>query len=203
MEVPSHVLGLHEKPFHPELLQAVFCHLTKAMAFRILSFEKFSAYIIINPLLQIPGFLNGTYNVGDKSLAPCDLLNEKKIAKDWLLSGLLNRASLLCLQWSMKHHEMSVLVIHCTMTKQITKCNQLQRQKHTHIYKTTFPLILWNKEPPANYIILCFEPVIQYRQPCLRNLSLCFIKPPILLTGFLLSSKDQVPLRNWPRRNLT
>lgn len=78
MEFPSHVPGLHEKPFHPELLQAVFCHLTKARAFRILSFVKFSACIIINPLLHIPGFLNSTHYVGDKPLVPHDLLNEKK-----------------------------------------------------------------------------------------------------------------------------
>lgn len=138
MEFPSHVPELHEKPFNPELLQAVFCHLTKARAFRILSFEKFSACIIINPLLRIPGFLNGSYNVQDKSLVPRDLLNGKKNCQNWLLSGLLNKASLRCLQWSMNHHEMFVLVIHCTVTKHITKCNQLQRQKYTHIYKTTF-----------------------------------------------------------------
>lgn len=75
MEFPSHVPGLHEKTFHPELLQAVFCHLTKAGVLRILSFAEFSAYIITNPLLHIPGLLNGTYNVGEMSLVPRDLVH--------------------------------------------------------------------------------------------------------------------------------
>lgn len=81
MEFPSHVPGLHEKPFHPELLQALFCHLTKARAFRILSFAAFSAYIITNPVLHIPGLLNGSYNVGETSLVPHDLVHEKKEPK--------------------------------------------------------------------------------------------------------------------------
>lgn len=45
----------------------------------------------------------------------------------------------------------------------------LKTKTHT---QDNFSLILWNKELPANYIILCFEPVIQYRQPCLGNLGL-------------------------------
>lgn len=67
MKYPNHVPGLHEKLFHP----AAGCVLppNKTRAFRILSFEKFSAYIINNP------FLNVTHNVGDKSLVPYDLLN--------------------------------------------------------------------------------------------------------------------------------
>lgn len=138
--------------------------------------------------------------MGDKSLVPHDLLNEKKISRR-LTSFCALKQSKSSMSPVIHEPSQNVRVIHCTMTKHITKCNQLQRQKYTHIHKTTFHSFSGIKSFLL-FIILCFEPLIQHRQTCLGNLGLCFIKQLVLLTGSLLSSKDQ-PLRSRPKRNFT
>lgn len=51
------------------------------------------------------------------------------------------------------HHEMFVSVIHCDVANHIHHLTQSapKTEKHTHT-QDDFPLILWNKEPPATIL---------------------------------------------------